>query len=105
MRRTSSPRADFHDADTPAWNTRAACRDEELDLFFPASYTGTGLFQVEEAKAVCRRCPALEACRTWAITTRQADGISGGLTPAERADLAGVTTGRKHHQTRRQVTA
>jgi WhiB family redox-sensing transcriptional regulator len=53
-----------------------ACRDEDPELFFTEAPA-----RVEEAKAVCRRCPAIEACLsyslrhgvsgTWAATTEQ----------------------------------
>ena len=44
------------------WRHRAACRDEDPELFFPIGNTGPALLQVEEAKAVCRRCEMIEPC-------------------------------------------
>ena len=45
------------------WRHRAACRDEDPELFFPIGNTGPALLQIEEAKAVCRRCPVIDtAC-------------------------------------------
>ena len=44
------------------WRHRAACRDEDPELFFPIGNTGPALVQIEEAKAVCRRCPVIEPC-------------------------------------------
>ena len=41
------------------WRHRAACRDEDPELFFPIGNTGPALLQIEEAKAVCRRCPVM----------------------------------------------
>lgn len=38
------------------WRHRAACLDEDPELFFPIGNTGPALLQIEEAKAVCRRC-------------------------------------------------
>ena len=36
------------------WRHRAACRDEDPELFFPIGNTGPALLQIEEARAVCR---------------------------------------------------
>ncbi|MDR1999539.1 MAG: WhiB family transcriptional regulator, partial [Frankiaceae bacterium] len=38
------------------WRHRAVCRDEDPELFFPIGNTGPALVQIEQAKAVCRRC-------------------------------------------------
>ncbi len=38
------------------WRDRAACLDEGPELFFPIGNTGPAILQIEEAKAVCRRC-------------------------------------------------
>ena len=43
------------------WRHRAACRDEDPELFFPIGNTGPALLQIEEAKAVCRRCAVMES--------------------------------------------
>ena len=37
----------------------AACRDVDPELFFPIGDTGPALLQIDEAKQVCRRCPAI----------------------------------------------
>lgn len=39
------------------WRHEAACRWEDPDLFFPVGTGGPALLQIEEAKAVCHRCP------------------------------------------------
>ena len=36
------------------WRHRAACLDEDPELFFPIGNTGPALLQIEEAKQVCR---------------------------------------------------
>ncbi|MFF4344256.1 WhiB family transcriptional regulator [Kitasatospora sp. NPDC001540] len=67
------------------WRSRAACRDEDPELFFPIGNTGPALLQIEEAKAVCsRRCPVREQCLTWAMATGQDAGVWGGLSEDER---------------------
>lgn len=41
---------------------RAACRDEDPDLFFPIGTTGPALRQTEVAKQICHRCLVTESC-------------------------------------------
>ncbi len=41
------------------WRHHAACREVDPELFFPIGNTGPALFQIEEAKGVCRRCPVV----------------------------------------------
>ena len=48
------------------WRDRAACLDEDPELFFPIGNTGPALLQIEEAKQVCRRCDVREQCLAWA---------------------------------------
>lgn len=66
------------------WQDRAACRDENPELFFPTGDTGPALLQIEQAKAVCNRCPVMGQCRQWALETRQDSGVWGGLSEGER---------------------
>ncbi|HVU60914.1 MAG TPA: WhiB family transcriptional regulator [Mycobacteriales bacterium] len=66
------------------WRHRAACRDEDPELFFPIGTTGPSLLQVDQAKAVCRRCEAVDECLTWAIESDQDAGVWGGLSEDER---------------------
>ncbi|HVW79322.1 MAG TPA: WhiB family transcriptional regulator [Mycobacteriales bacterium] len=66
------------------WRHRAACRDEDPELFFPIGTTGPALLQVDQAKAVCRRCDAVDECLTWAIDSDQDAGVWGGLSEDER---------------------
>jgi hypothetical protein len=53
-------------------------------LFFPVGTSGPVLVQTARAKAVCRRCPVMIQCRTWALTTGQAAGVWGGMSEDER---------------------
>jgi WhiB family redox-sensing transcriptional regulator len=66
------------------WRHHAACRDEDPDLFFPIGDSGPALLQIDEAKAVCRRCPVTEQCWRWALESGQDFGVWGGLSEAER---------------------
>ena len=78
------------------WRMHAACRDEDPDLFFPIGSTGPALGQVEEAKAVCRRCPVQEECLRWALENNQDAGVWGGLGESERRALKRRTRQRSH---------
>ncbi|MGH8900379.1 MAG: WhiB family transcriptional regulator [Egibacteraceae bacterium] len=69
------------------WRQKAACRDEDPDLFFPIGSTGPALDQAERAKAVCGRCEVVDQCLAWALRTGQDAGVWGGLTEDERRSL------------------
>ena len=66
------------------WREHAACRDEDPELFFPTGTTGPALAQVEQAKAVCRRCPVTAQCLQWALKHGEDAGVWGGLSEDER---------------------
>lgn len=66
------------------WRHRAACLDEDPELFFPIGNTGPALAQIEEAKQVCRRCEVTEVCLQWALGNGQDSGVWGGLSEDER---------------------
>jgi WhiB family redox-sensing transcriptional regulator len=65
------------------WRDRAACLGVDPEMFFPIGSTGPALVQLEEAKAVCRRCEVVEPCLRWATESRQEDGVWGGLSADE----------------------
>ena len=64
------------------WKQAAACREADTATFFPASDDEAG-----PAKAICAECPVQQACLDFALTTRQDDGVWGGLTETERRRL------------------
>src|SRR4051794_20510989 len=66
------------------WRHRSACLDEDPELFFPIGNTGPAILQIEEAKAVCRRCEVREQCLQWALEAGQDHGGWGGLSGGER---------------------
>jgi WhiB family transcriptional regulator, redox-sensing transcriptional regulator len=71
-----------------AWHDRAACRDEDPELFFPAGRGGRPTdLQVQEARAVCAICPARSDCLQWALDGEPVEGIWGGTTETERAAM------------------
>ena len=69
------------------WRHRAICRDEDPELFFPIGNTGPALLQIEQAKAVCRRCPVVSQCLAWALESGQDAGVWGGMSEDERRIL------------------
>jgi WhiB family transcriptional regulator, redox-sensing transcriptional regulator len=69
------------------WRHLAACRDEDPELFFPIGTTGPAVRQVEQAKAVCRRCDVIDDCLSWALESGQDAGVWGGLAGEERFAL------------------
>jgi WhiB family redox-sensing transcriptional regulator len=69
------------------WRHRAVCRWEDPELFFPVGTSGPALLQIAEAKAVCRSCPVVAECLTWALDSGQAAGVWGGMGEDERRAL------------------
>lgn len=69
------------------WRHRAACLDEDPELFFPVGNTGPAALQIAVAKAVCRRCDVTDACGQWALDTGQDSGVWGGLAEEERRTI------------------
>lgn len=71
------------------WRHDAACRDEDPDLFFVIGNTGPALLQIEDAKAVCQRCPlaVVDACLAFALRTNQEAGVWGNTSEDERRAL------------------
>ena len=69
------------------WRHRAACLDEDPELFFPVGNGEPALEQAGEAKAVCRGCAVADTCLRWALETGQDAGVWGGLGEDERRAL------------------
>ncbi|MEV4333477.1 WhiB family transcriptional regulator [Streptomyces sp. NPDC049597] len=81
---TFGRRADVPAPATYNWRDLSACTEEEPDLFFPIGTTGPAVFQVEQAKAVCRRCPVTAICLDWALQHGEDEGVWGGTSEDER---------------------
>lgn len=64
------------------WKADAACRDLDLELFFPDTEADSA-----PALAVCAICPVRQECLDFALRTRQNDGVWGGHTETERKRL------------------
>lgn len=75
------------------WWRRAACAEEDPELFFPVGTSGPAEEDLLAAKRVCHRCPVIKRCRNWALETGQASGVWGGMGEDERS--------RWRHRTRR----
>jgi WhiB family transcriptional regulator, redox-sensing transcriptional regulator len=74
------PRAD--------WRDHAACQSADPELFFPISPVGPPLDQAERrAKALCATCPVRRECLQFALATRQAHGVWGGMSEQERGAM------------------
>jgi WhiB family transcriptional regulator, redox-sensing transcriptional regulator len=67
--------------------TRPAEGGADADLFFPVGTIGPALPQIDEAKRICRACPAQAACLAWAIDHGVTSGVWGGTTEEERRAL------------------
>lgn len=65
------------------WRHRAACRDEDPELFHPIGNGAPNVPQIREARQVCVRCPVTADCLDEALA-RPVDGIWGGMTRGER---------------------
>jgi WhiB family transcriptional regulator, redox-sensing transcriptional regulator len=66
------------------WRHSAICRDEDPELFHPIGTSGPALLQVEQAKAVCRRCPVTDECLQFALEAGIDHGVWGGMSEEER---------------------
>lgn len=77
---------------TNDWRHYAACREEDPELFFPPSTEGASTLAVEQAKAVCTRCPVVDSCLRFALDENIPAGIFGGLTADERRSINRAAT-------------
>lgn len=66
------------------WQEAAICRQVDPELFFPIGTTGAAVAEIQQAKAVCARCPVRRPCLAYALATRQEFGIWGGRDENER---------------------
>jgi WhiB family redox-sensing transcriptional regulator len=86
--RSGRPAALVRDGGRLAWIGRAACRDQDPELFFPERGHAR---QGTKARQVCAACPVQGPCRDLAVRAakgRNEDhGIFGGTKPHERTPL------------------
>ncbi|GAA3664178.1 WhiB family transcriptional regulator [Nocardioides ginsengisoli] len=69
------------------WTSRARCRFEDPDLFFPTGTSESARTQLEEARRICQQCAVRRPCLDLALATESQDGMWGGTTPNERRRL------------------
>ena len=84
------------------WLRRAACADEDPELFFPVGTTGPALRDTGAAKRICTRCPVAGPCLAWALATAQTSGVWGGTGEEERVAL--LRTVRRPRTSRRSAS-
>ncbi len=65
----------------PSWHQLARCRGVDPEVFYPVSDDDDA---AEEAKSICALCPVREPCLEFALSTREKDGVWGGLTERAR---------------------
>jgi len=68
--------------DVGPWRDHAACKDHDVDLWFP-NKGDRGL----EAKAICRTCPVRAECLEFALLRPSVLGVWGGSTEFERLQM------------------
>lgn len=65
------------------WRERAACRDMDINLFYPAEYVPL----TAEAYGACAECPVRAECLDYALTPpMERWGLWGGLGSRGRSD-------------------
>ncbi len=81
IRRLPTPVAEVWD-----WQLHGSCRGENTSLFFhPDGERGPARARRQAAaKAVCGRCPVVDACLKHALSVREPYGVWGGMSEDER---------------------
>jgi WhiB family redox-sensing transcriptional regulator len=72
------------------WQTDAACRAVDPNLFFGPQHEPREVKAAREARAktVCATCPVRQPCLEFAISTNEPFGVWGGLNELERRRLS-----------------
>lgn len=66
------------------WRTNANCGDADPEIFFAEGNKAPGKEMTRLARAICQECVVRVDCLDEAVSKKEAYGIWGGLTPAER---------------------
>ena len=66
------------------WRDQARCRGIDPQVFHPPEEDDEAAAQ---AKAICALCPVREPCLEYAVSTREKEGVWGGMTARERRRL------------------
>jgi WhiB family redox-sensing transcriptional regulator len=74
-----------HPDPDPGWRAQALCAvHPDPDLWFPDGESTRHAAQIKEAKRICRACPAVWQCATWALENKEPHGVWGALSESER---------------------
>ena len=76
--------SDYFDNNDFEWTKEAECKGTQPNLWFPNPDTDN---HARLPKQICNMCAVQIECLEYAITTRQKDGIWGGMTEQERERL------------------
>lgn len=76
------------------WVYRAACAGLPSGIFYPDDSTDISPsrrapWNPNRALAICRACPVRQECAEFALTTKERDGVWGGMSEAERNKILG----------------
>lgn len=77
-------------SDKYAWMDQGKCREIGPDIFL-----SDDAHMARKAKGVCKRCPVVNECLSWAIANPDILGVLGGTTPRERQQLRGFKRGQR----------
>lgn len=69
------------------------CQVTDPEAWFPNMQEGASS-ELAVAKKLCKACPVVNECATYAIAAGEEYGVWGGLTPRERQRLRGASRGR-----------
>lgn len=85
------------------WWEQAACRGKPVHWWFPEP-TGSVTHargghdpRYDQARNICRGCPAHDQCAAWALEQQIPDGMFAGLTPYQRSRTP------QHRRSRKRV--
>jgi WhiB family redox-sensing transcriptional regulator len=84
-------------AESLRWQDLAACRAEDLDLFFGPDGETTCAQETRErrAKRICSGCPAIAACLRRALDANIQPGVWGGMGEDERRRFRAAERSRR----------
>ncbi len=78
--------------DDPSWRERAACKDVDVDVFFPLRGQSC-----EPALVYCRQCEVRAECLDFALTFKERFGVWGGMSEKQRRII------RRNQLTRKDI--
>jgi len=64
------------------WRTSGACQGLDPEIFYPDNEENCG-----QAKSVCAECKVRIACLTYALDSREKQGVWGGASARERRKM------------------